>query len=383
MSRSSVRFWSVFRTVLFAVAIATYFFTWLPLTSTGVTAQAAGGPVWLTPAIDLIKYFVDKFKPSKDQKMDMASKTAAIDADAKQLSPLPRFLQEAREFRLIAIELAQTIRIAADDEIWAARLWKTIVLKTDEAKRTFETAFGTDAVRNLLLGSTELQRADAECRDSLRRISDKLQTIAESDSPKIKLNALQTLLGELNSLTEGAQMPEYVTVQASNGVVTHYSELAADLKKATSSSALSPQIGGGVLVPASFFPQIREGEPEQGDTRVPEFLKKMREEIAQPAEPPAWLRVLTETSRRVVTEDSGDVIVLTSGHADSSAQPLALLWQPSRVPWFAYGIGALAAIILLTLILGLSARFCPRLLLKTLHVHLTPERVEVEHAEAG
>jgi hypothetical protein len=261
-------------------------------------------PVWLTPVVDLIKYMVEKFRPNKDQQKEMVSKTTAIDADAQQLAPFPRFLEDSRPFRVAAIELAQTIRVGARNEAIADKLWEVIKVKYDDTNKAFETAFKPEPIRSLITGTADLQSAEGQCSSSLAQIRTELQTVSSTATPKEKQDALGRLLSSVNPLTQGAQTPEYVMVQASEGVVKRYAQLAADLKRSSSpqrGSASQPSArdpNSGVLLSVAYpFDQQRGVErSEELNSEQPDFLKQMHEDIQKPVEPPAWSLLLIENA---------------------------------------------------------------------------------------
>jgi hypothetical protein len=270
------------------------------------TVQAAPvPPVWLTPVVDLIKYMVDRFKPNRDQQKEMVSKTTAIDAEAQQLAPFPRFLEDSRPFRVAAIELAQTIRVGARNEALADRLWEVIKVEYDDTNKAFETAFKPEPIRNLITAAADLQSAENQCSTSLAQIRRELKPVSSTPAtPKEKQDALNRLLSSVNPLTQGAQTPEYVMVQASEGVVKRYAQLATDLRRSSSpqrGSASQPSArnpNSRILLSVAYpFAEQRGGmRSEEPNSEQPDFLKQMHEDIQKPVEPPAWSLLLVENA---------------------------------------------------------------------------------------
>ena len=263
--------------------------------------QAVVPPVWLTPAVDLIKYVVGKFKPDKNQQKDMSSKANAMDADAKQLAPFPRFLEDSRTFRVAAIELAQTIRVGTRNEALADKLWELIKVKYDDTNKAFESAFKPEPIRNLITSNGDLQNAESMCSTSLGQIRSELQTVQSSATPKDKQDALNRLLASLNPLTQGAQTPEYVMVQATDAVVTHYAQLATDVKKSlpqqkgAGSQSSRIDARSGRLLPVAFsLIEGTEGTKASAVSVEKVDLVKMQTDIQKSVEPPAWVNTLLE-----------------------------------------------------------------------------------------
>ncbi len=194
------------------------------------TGASPATPFWLAPAIDLIKFLVNKFKPDKNEKKQMAEKVAGLDSYAKDLEPLPQFLVDSREFKQRALELAKLVRTAAASEGSAEVLWKPIRTGIEDTSKAFAATYKRDDVRKKLVASLELQQAENQCRNGLDEMQKILQGAPDTAAASQKHHAVGRLETYLNPLTEGAQLPDYQVVVASYRMVEGYKQLVKDLK---------------------------------------------------------------------------------------------------------------------------------------------------------
>jgi hypothetical protein len=254
-------------------------------------------PVWIAPAIDLIKYLVDKFKPNKDQKKEMDSKTSAMQSGVKTLEPYPKFLSNSRAFRNDAIDLAQTIQVGSRSDVIADKVWPAFVVQFDQTSKSFENTFKPDAVQILVTANADLQAAENDCTSALRSIEGEVKTVAKDASGKDKQAAFSRMLSVSNALTTGAQTPEFNMVQNTQAFVSGYSQLATDLQKG-STPKQPTSARRESITPKLLSVSFRADTPAKLSTSASTaYLTTMQMEIQQPVKLPAWSQVLIESNQ--------------------------------------------------------------------------------------
>jgi hypothetical protein len=273
----------------------------VPRSMNPLAAEAAVvAPVWLAPAVDLIKYLVGVFKPNNEQKKQVNNKASDMQTAATKLAPYPRFLSDSREFRIAALNLAQTVVVGARSDTIADKVWQLVGIQYTDANTKFGAAFKSDSVRDLIAGDADLQSAESQCDNSLAQIHQELTTMSATATPKDKQDALTRLISSADSLAQGAQMPEYIMVQNTDDFVKGYGQVATDIKNSTnppkpSNSESIERLNSEVFVKVSLAGSQTE-KPTKDSSEQPDFLKQMHEDIQKKVEPPAWSQVLIENA---------------------------------------------------------------------------------------
>jgi len=256
------------------------------------TVHAVFSPTMIAPIIDLVKFLATTFKPKdKSQQSQMDAKTNSIQSAANKLAPYPKFLSDSRTFRIAAENLAQTILLGGTrGPAVADKLWDVLKTEYGDTEKKFEAAFKGDSVRQLIAGSTDLQRAESDCSTAFSSIHLAIDGLSKDATANDKLNAFVALISSANSLASAARTPEFDMVQNTEGLVTEYGQLATDLKKSS-----PPKKGDGSTADAhqGTFLSVRfllgEGQgSEKASSGQPDFLKQMQADIQKPVELPPW-----------------------------------------------------------------------------------------------
>ena len=251
-------------------------------------------PAWLNPVFDFVRFLVDKFHPKRDDPR-VKDNLRALTAEAQALQHLPQLLVDSRDFRQRALELAQLVRTAQSDEILAANLWKEVGVKFAETQRASQTVYQPATVRHQLISSIGLQEAEDKCRNAVRNVNEALARVSDSSTSTDKRLALLAAGQNLDSLTYCAQYVEFVMVQGTDAMLQSYRRMVQQLSGSpvSRSEAVSSRIG---TLPFTVFVAAAES-PDQQPYPLADYLKKLRDDIAQPVNPPHWTPALLRASR--------------------------------------------------------------------------------------
>lgn len=272
-----------------------------PSPSTSAASATAGGPLWLQPAIELVKYVVGRFKPSKDEKQALSGKAEAMETDAKNLEPIPKFLAASRDFRKEAVSFASALNIGGANEKAAEAVWSEIAPSLDRVTKAFQESYGDESAKSLTWTEYELQPAQDKCRAALADIKGTLGRASNASAAKDKLDAMRDASHLVNDVTAAAQLPEYWIAWRSLQLIQAYKKLAAETKGSQKTTAVNSIDDTGhprrwAVIPAAYqepAPQLPSVAPRSNaDESAPDFLRRFRADVVAPVTPEPWTQAL-------------------------------------------------------------------------------------------